>query len=56
MKYKALFLDVDGTTVFHGEDNLPSDRRVTQAISDCRKRSFCKPCYLKNIFILAAGY
>ncbi len=37
MKYKALFLDVDGTTVFHGEDNLPSDR-VTQAISDCRKR------------------
>lgn len=31
MKYKALFLDVDGTTVIHGVDNLPSDR-VTQAV------------------------
>ena len=36
MKYKALFLDVDGTTVVHGEDNLPSDR-VTQAIFACLK-------------------
>lgn len=36
MKYKALFLDVDGTTVVHGEYNLPSDR-VTQAIFACRK-------------------
>jgi hypothetical protein len=31
MKYKALFLDVDGTTVVHGVKNLPSIR-VTQAI------------------------
>ncbi len=31
MKYKALFLDVDGTTVIHGVDNLPSER-VTQAV------------------------
>lgn len=31
MKYKALFLDVDGTTVVHGVDNLPS-ARVTDAI------------------------
>ncbi len=30
-KYKALFLDVDGTTVIHGVDNLPSPR-VTQAV------------------------
>lgn len=37
MKYKALFLDVDSTTVVHGEDNLPSDR-VTQAILACRKK------------------
>ena len=31
MTYKALFLDVDGTTVLHGVDNLPSPR-VSQAI------------------------
>ncbi len=30
-KYKALFLDVDGTTVIHGVDNLPSPG-VTQAV------------------------
>lgn len=30
-KYKALFLDVDGTTVVHGLDNLPSPR-VTEAV------------------------
>lgn len=36
MKYKALFLDVDGTTVIHGIDSLPSER-VTQAISACVK-------------------
>lgn len=35
MKYKALFLDVDGTTVVHGEKSLPSDR-VTKAIMACR--------------------
>ena len=34
MKYKALFLDVDGTTVVHGMGSLPTTR-VTQAISDC---------------------
>ena len=31
MKYKALFLDIDGTTVVHGVNNLPSIR-VTKAI------------------------
>ncbi len=31
MKYKALFLDVDGTTVVHGVDNIPSPR-VTQMV------------------------
>ncbi len=36
MKYKALFLDVDGTTVIHGVDNLPSPR-VTDAINKCKQ-------------------
>lgn len=36
MKYKALFLDVDGTTVIHGFDSLPSER-VTHAISKCKE-------------------
>ncbi len=36
MKYKALFLDVDGTTVVHGVDNLPSSR-VVDAIHACKK-------------------
>lgn len=36
MKYKALFLDVDGTTVIHGIDSLPSPR-VTQAILACEQ-------------------
>ncbi len=36
MKYKALFLDVDGTTVVHGANNLPSPR-VTEAINTCKK-------------------
>ncbi|MEK7060782.1 MAG: HAD family hydrolase [Patescibacteria group bacterium] len=35
MKYKAIFLDVDGTTVVHGLENLPTDR-VTKAIISCR--------------------
>ncbi len=34
MKYKALFLDVDGTLVLHGIDSIPSSR-VTQAIAAC---------------------
>lgn len=37
MKYKALFLDVDGTTVVHGVNNLPSVR-VTEAINKARKK------------------
>ncbi len=32
MTYKAIFLDVDGTTVLHGIDSLPSVR-VTKAVS-----------------------
>jgi Cof subfamily protein (haloacid dehalogenase superfamily) len=36
MKYKALFLDVDGTTVVHHVDSLPSSK-VTDAIAACRK-------------------
>lgn len=36
MKYKALFLDVDGTTVVHGHDSLPSVS-VTEAIARCDK-------------------
>jgi HAD superfamily hydrolase (TIGR01484 family) len=35
MKYKALFLDVDGTLVVHGEENIPSNR-VTQAVERAR--------------------
>lgn len=31
MTYKAIFLDVDGTTIVHGIDNLPS-LRVTEAV------------------------
>ncbi len=34
MKYKAIFLDVDGTCVVHGVDNLPSDP-VVSAVSRC---------------------
>ncbi len=37
MKYKALFLDIDGTTVIHGVDNLPSVR-VTEAIKKAGKK------------------
>ncbi|OGG35255.1 hypothetical protein A2363_02405 [Candidatus Gottesmanbacteria bacterium RIFOXYB1_FULL_47_11] len=37
MKYKALFLDVDGTTVVHGLENLPSPR-VTAAIKKASTR------------------
>lgn len=36
MKYKALFLDVDGTTIIHGMNNLPTPR-VTAAIVQCMK-------------------
>jgi HAD superfamily hydrolase (TIGR01484 family) len=36
MKYKALFLDVDGTTVVHGIDNLPSPS-VTAAVQACER-------------------
>lgn len=36
MKYKALFLDVDGTTVVHGFDSLPSPR-VIHAIKQCKE-------------------
>ncbi len=36
MKYKALFLDVDGTTVVHGLHALPTSR-VTNAIRQCKK-------------------
>lgn len=37
MKYKALFLDVDGTTVIHGMENFPSNR-VTRAIKKASAR------------------
>jgi HAD superfamily hydrolase (TIGR01484 family) len=37
MKYKALFLDVDGTLMLHKIDNVPSDR-VCQAIKACTKK------------------
>ncbi len=36
MRYKALFLDVDGTLVFHGLDSIPSPR-VTRAILACER-------------------
>lgn len=36
MKYKALFLDVDGTSVVHGMNNIPSPR-VTSAVAQCMK-------------------
>lgn len=35
MKYKALIMDLDDTTVVHGRENLPS-RRVTEAISKAK--------------------
>jgi HAD superfamily hydrolase (TIGR01484 family) len=35
MKYKALFLDVDGTTVTHGIHDLPTPR-VVRAIERCK--------------------
>lgn len=35
MKYKALFLDVDGTTVVHGINNLPT-KWVTEAVLSCQ--------------------
>ncbi len=38
MKYKALFLDVDGTVVKHGMDNLPTPR-VVSAIAECKKKN-----------------
>ena len=37
MTYKAIFLDVDGTTVLHGIDNLPSPR-VTKAVSQAMQK------------------
>lgn len=37
MTYKALFLDVDGTTVLHGIDSLPSVR-VTKAVHEAMDR------------------
>jgi HAD superfamily hydrolase (TIGR01484 family) len=37
MKYKALFLDIDGTTVVHGLNNMPS-ARVTAAIKKASTR------------------
>lgn len=36
MKYKALILDLDGTTVVHGKENMPSVR-VTRAIAKARR-------------------
>jgi HAD superfamily hydrolase (TIGR01484 family) len=37
MKYKALFLDVDGTTVVHGINSIPTTR-VTEAIAACARK------------------
>jgi HAD superfamily hydrolase (TIGR01484 family) len=36
MKYKAIMLDLDDTTVVHGKENLPSSR-VTEAIAKAKK-------------------
>lgn len=36
MKYKAIIVDLDDTTVLHGKENLPS-KRVTEAIAHARK-------------------
>lgn len=36
MNYKALFLDVDGTTMLHGIDNVPSPR-VIRAVKACEQ-------------------
>lgn len=38
MKYKALFLDLDGTTVIHGINTFPSNK-VTQAIKQCKDKN-----------------
>lgn len=37
MKYKAIMLDLDDTTVVHGKDSLPTPR-VAQAIADAQKK------------------
>jgi len=37
MKYKAIILDLDDTTVLHGKDNLPS-QRVAEAIAKAIKK------------------
>ncbi|MCX6791946.1 MAG: HAD family hydrolase [Candidatus Gottesmanbacteria bacterium] len=38
MKYKALFLDVDGTLVVHGVNNLPT-QNVASAIAKCKRKN-----------------
>lgn len=38
MKYKALFLDVDGTLVLHGIHNVPTSK-VVSAIAKCREQN-----------------
>ncbi len=53
MKYKALFLDLDGTTIPNKEDGMPSERvreaihkaksRVFVCIATSRPLSFAKP-------------
>jgi Cof subfamily protein (haloacid dehalogenase superfamily) len=37
MKYKAIILDLDDTTVLHGKENLPS-KRVKEAIKKAKER------------------
>jgi len=37
MKYKAIMLDLDDTTVLHGKENLPS-KRVKEAIKKAKER------------------
>ena len=39
MKYKALIVDLDGTTILQGSD-LPSSDRVTQAIARLKDKVY----------------
>ncbi len=55
MKYKALFLDIDGTTVVHGVQNLPSIR-VTNAIREARKKNSHMSCHIASAVHFAKNF
>lgn len=50
MKYKALFLDLDGTTIPNKEDGMPSER-VREAIHKAKSRVFVCVATSRPLFI-----